>query len=411
MKSVPKIYLGIPLLNFLFAACLGLLMRLSLADGLPYSFVFRNYVHAHSHIAVLGWVYMIIFSLYVSNFLPEWNRKYKFLFWLTQLSIFGMLFTFPFQGYAAASITFSTLHVIASYIFLYNFWKDTKKQKTLAAKLMRASLVFMFVSTLGLWGIAPVMALKIPGNWGELFIQFFLHFQFNGWFVFAVLALLFKRMKIHEHLEFSKFYTTLSLSLFLSYGLIITWYTDLNIGFWLNAIGVIFQLFSVYYLYNILKTPLKSFKLNLSKMSKALLVFSLLGFVFKIAFQSFAIIPAIGKVANDYHHFVIGFIHLAMLGMISGFLFLLLKETPNFINQKILLNKGFILFILGVFTTEALMFYQGSMFFFRLSPIQEFDMLLFIASFILVTGVYFIALQTNLASSHKPEVEKDKLEL
>lgn len=406
MRPVPKIYLGIPLLNFLFAACLGLLMRLSIVDGLPYSFVFRNYTHAHSHVAVLGWVYMIIFSLYVSNFLPEWTRKYKILFWLTQLSVLGMLFSFPFQGYAAVSISFSSLHVIASYLFIYHLWKDTKHLKTLAAKLMRASLVFMFISTLGLWGMAPIMALKIPGNWDQLLIQLFLHFQFNGWFVFAVLALLFKRMKIKENALYKPFANFLSLSLFLTYGLIVTWYTDLQIGFWLNAAGIILQLLSVYYLYQILKYSIIKYKDSLSKIAKLLLYFSLFGFVFKILFQSFAIIPSIGKVANDHHHFVIGFIHLAMLAMISGFLFLLLKETPNFINQRFILNKGLILFVIGVLSTEALMFYQGSMFFFKLSPIQNFDMLLFIASCFLVVGVYFIALQANLASAKKPEIDK-----
>ena len=37
------------------------------------------------------------------------TKKYRYLFFLIQIAVLGMLFSFPFQGYAAVSITFSTL--------------------------------------------------------------------------------------------------------------------------------------------------------------------------------------------------------------------------------------------------------------------------------------------------------------
>src|SRR5699024_2405054 len=123
MNRIRKHYLSIPLLNFLFAAILGLFMRYAHVNSIPIPYRYRYITHAHSHIAILGWVYLAIFSLLVVYLIPEWYGRYKRLFWATQVSVIGMLFSFPFQGYAAASITLSSLHVIVSYFFIYYFLK------------------------------------------------------------------------------------------------------------------------------------------------------------------------------------------------------------------------------------------------------------------------------------------------
>ncbi len=48
----------------------------------------------------------------------------------------------------------------------------------------------MVLSTLGVWSMAPLLANGLSGTeWYYWSIQFFLHFQFNGWFWFAALAL------------------------------------------------------------------------------------------------------------------------------------------------------------------------------------------------------------------------------
>lgn len=393
MSGIRKRYLGIPLLNFLIAAFLGLFMRYVHVSSVAIPFRYKFLIHAHSHIAILGWVYLALFGLLIAGFLPEWHRKYKRLFWVTQISVVGMLASFPFQGYAAFSIIFSTLHVIVSYFFIYHFWRDTKIQQSPASKMMHASLLYMFMSTIGLWFMAPIMALKIKGGWDQVAIQFFLHFQFNGWFIFAVLALLFKKLKVENTANFSKFFTYLSISLPLTFALPISWYFKSPIWWWSNAIGIILQLIAVWYLIQMIKPKFKEYWHNANRLKHILIVFIAVSFFLKIFLQSGALIPSLAESVNLYPNFVIGFIHLTMLGLISGFLFLYLLEYKNFHGQSLLLHTGIYLFIAGVFLTEAILFIQGLLFYLDMDMFPNYHLSLFLASVLLVIGILTICVQ------------------
>src|SRR5690606_36682010 len=87
------------LLNFFFAALMGLALRYAVLH--PLGINYRFLPHAHSHVAMLGWVYLMLYVLFVHYFVPEKKPVYNRLFWATQLAVLGMLFSFPFQGYAA----------------------------------------------------------------------------------------------------------------------------------------------------------------------------------------------------------------------------------------------------------------------------------------------------------------------
>lgn len=393
MNQIRKRYLGIPLLNFLIAAFLGLFMRYVHVGSVAIPYRYKFLVHAHSHIAILGWVYLALFGLLIAAFLPDWHRKYKRIFWATQISIIGMLLSFPFQGYAVFSIIFSSLHVIVSYIFIYHFWRDTKAQQSPASKMMHAALLYMFISTIGLWFMAPIMAMKIKGGWDQVAIQFFLHFQFNGWFIFAVLGLLFKKLNIKNSKDFRKFFLYLSLSLPLTFALPISWYFKSPIWWWSNAAGIILQLIAVWYLIKLLKPKFKEYWQNANQLKHILIVFIAISFFLKVFLQSGALIPSLADSVNLYPNFVIGFIHLTMLGLISGFLFLYLLEFKNFHGRNLMLRTGIYLFIFGVFSTEVILFIQGLLFYLDMDMFPNYHLLLFLASMVLVLGILAICLQ------------------
>src|SRR5690625_3770642 len=393
MSRIRTRYLGVPLLNFLVAALLGLFMRYVYVGTINIPFRYSYLIHAHSHIAILGWVYLALFGLFTSGFLPTWYRKYKRLFWITQVSIVGMLFSFPFQGYAAASITFSTLHVIASYFFIYYFWRDTKTQRSPASKMIHASLLYMFISTVGLWFMAPIMALKIKGGWDQVAIQFFLHFQFNGWFVFAVLGLLFKKLKVKYSVDFRRFFLYLNLSLPLTFALPVSWYFASPIWWWSNAIGILLQLLAVWHLIQMLKPNFKLYWQKSNRLKRSLIVFIATSFFLKIILQSSSLLPSLAESLVLHTNFVIGFIHLTMLGLISGFLFLFLLDYPNFHGRRLLLKTGIYLFIFGVVITEMLLFIQGLIIYLNSGVFPNFYLLLFIASVFLVLGILLISMQ------------------
>ena len=121
MKNLPKIALS----YFFTIAILGVILRLFSVMNI--SMDYRFLVHAHSHTALLGWVYtalmILIYKLYLNSRVIE--KKYIRLFWCTQGTIIGMLVTFPFTGYALLSIVFSTLFLILSYVFAFFVFKHT----------------------------------------------------------------------------------------------------------------------------------------------------------------------------------------------------------------------------------------------------------------------------------------------
>ncbi len=109
----------IALLYFLMIALLGVWLRLFFVFRMPDGFNFNNFLHAHSHTALLGWIYMGLTTLIYRMYVDEGAKKrnYRWIFLLANISALGMLISFPIQGYALYSISFSTLYLITSYIF------------------------------------------------------------------------------------------------------------------------------------------------------------------------------------------------------------------------------------------------------------------------------------------------------
>ena len=108
-----------------------------------------------------------------------------------------MLVTFAIQGYAAFSITFSSIHIILSYIFIFYFVRDSKRKlenkfiHSSSLPYIYASLLFLFISSFGPWSLGFLASRNMIGS--VLYkdaIYFYLHFQYNGWFTFATMGLM-----------------------------------------------------------------------------------------------------------------------------------------------------------------------------------------------------------------------------
>lgn len=384
------------LINFLVAATMGLMLRYVFALPLhdfvkPIPLQFRNLMHAHSHGAMLGWVYLMLYVLIVHHFIPDKKRIYNRLFWVTEIAVIGMLISFPFQGYAAISISFSTLHIICSYLFIRLIWKNHKIESKPIQLLLKASLVFMFVSTIGIWCLGPAAAiLGIESAFFQIAIQFFLHFQFNGWFLFAVLAVFLPSFFIENTKRFQVFFKTLIGGTILTFALPVSWFAYHSILPWINGVGVLLQLVAGYYFILLLRPHWTKFWQKTLPLSKWMYGLALLSFVLKIALQTSSIIPEVSMMANQYHNFVIGFIHLMMLGVITGFLFAFLLESSLISIKSKSLNLGIYSFIIGFIATEFILLLQGLFYYFALGMIPNYYMLLFFFSILLPLGILFI---------------------
>ncbi|WP_417444308.1 hypothetical protein [Joostella sp.] len=396
-----KRFITICFSNFLIAATMGLLLRLLYVLPID-SMNFRFLTHAHSHTAMLGWVYLSIQLFIVKWYIKDnTHKKYKRLFWITQLSIIGMLVSFPFQGYAMVSISFSTLHIFCSYTLAYYAFKEIKATSP-ANKFMRLAIYFMLFSTIGVWCLGPTVVQY--GKSSELYqlaIQFFLHFQFNGWFLIAVLSLIFRELDIKNSVSTKRLYGFTVIATLLTYAFPASWYLDYSWLYWVNSIGVILQLIMVYYMFIILKKPLsESLKKQLPVVIN-LYRFAIITFLIKTLIQILTLVPVIATQAHAYKNLVIGFIHLIMLGVISSLLYANFHHLLN-IKKEHYFKLGVYLFLTGIFITEALLFMQGSLYMLKTGiSIPNYYLTLFLASLFLVIGIIFLIISIQKSSIKK----------
>ena len=402
----PKSWILCCFINFLIACLFGLLMRfmyLFPLDFLNYSFL----LHAHSHVAMLGWVYLIIYFLVVSFFIPkEKSQKpiYNRLFWLTEFSVIGMMITFPIQGYALFSILFSTLHIVLSYVFCRLVWKDCSSEKSPAQKLLLVAVLFMMLSTLGVWCLGPaVSTLGKQSAFYQIAIQFFLHFQFNGWFILAVLALFLKQFETKiDEVKFKKFYYAVIISVVLTLAFPVRWFVENDILNYINALGVLIQLGAFIYFYKMLKPEIKHFKNSLDKTAKIVYGLALCSLFLKVGIQLLTIIPNLAEVSHQIRNFVIGFIHLTMLGIITGFLFGILLQNKFLSGRSSVLKVGLGSFVLGYITTEIVLFLQGFYFYLGYGQIGRYREIIFGLSIFLVFGLLMVIV--SLLKTKKQEL-------
>lgn len=132
----------------------------------------------------------LIYKLFVQS--PSKDKKCRIIFWFSQLTLVGMLLTFPFQGYALFSIIFSPLFLFASYWFTWFVLKNVKEELSASNsfKCIKVALYYMVFSSIGPWALEGIMnTLGAESVWYKMALYLYLHFQYNGWMVLALLGL------------------------------------------------------------------------------------------------------------------------------------------------------------------------------------------------------------------------------
>ncbi len=347
---------------FIVAALLGTLLRSFPLVEMPINYKF--FVHTHSHIALLGWVYValttLIYRLFVQS--PLKDRKYGRIFWFTQLTLVGMLFTFPFTGYALFSIVFSTLFLFASYWFFWFFTKHVKRafKKTNAYRCIKAALWYLVISSLGPWALGVIM-----GTWGaesvwyRLAIYFYLHFLYNGWMIMALLGLFFYLLEQRQveisRKSFQNFFWGMNLGIILTYFLSTLFTGPPLILFILGGVGGVLQLFAIIRLVRFLFPFRPKLRAILSKWQGNLLETVAVLLFAKMGLQILTAFPYFADLAATYLDFTIGYLHLTFLGVVTLALFFFLDCF------KILRisGKAYFVYFLGFVVTELLIFYKG----------------------------------------------------
>ena len=314
-------------LYFIITILLGLSLRVSyIADVF---FNIRHVTHSHSHIGLLGWIYTILSSLICQYFLRETDRKpYFILFICTQFCILGMLFSFPFGGYFLYSIIFSSLFIICTYWFSIFFLKRSKKynfirfsisksvdvenDKPLSLKFVHWGIYFLILSSIGIW-LLPVAIVKAGkgSDWYNSALYFFLHFQYNGWFLAVLFGLLVGEIEHKSLLNSKRLKGALYNFVIGTIGSVtLSWVGFFNepILYIIGNISGFLLLASIFELYRAY--------MQLEKPAFLMQMFLLLCML-KTIFMFLGSFPWIAEVVLTNREFVISYLHFTFLGVIG----------------------------------------------------------------------------------------------
>jgi hypothetical protein len=365
----------------------------------------KHLQEAHSHFAFYGWITNAIY-LFIYKILKQTISKKKLTSFYNTIIInlfasYGMLFSFLYSGYYWLSIVFSTVALFCSFYFLFIFYKNYKNLETLSRIWFLGGLLFAVFSSLGVFNLS---FMKINHHISQdLYLAstyFYLHFQYNGFFIFSCIGLLINMLEnIGAKLNSSEIYLTfwlLFFSCFLGFGLSVLW---LELPIWLYSMIVLSSLVQILANVKILFWVRKNWMLILEKftpLERFILIFVGVAFFAKVLLQLASTIPAISQFAFGFRNIVIAYLHLVLLMCVSAFLVGQMLASNLFSLSKALL-LGVQFFLLGVFLNELVLGSMGllSTIYFTIPYTAE---ALVVISFFIMFSAFYIFMNMNKAN-------------
>lgn len=395
MKQVAYTAFRLALFNLAIQATLGLLLRY-LAWQPFVGIIYKNLLFGHGHFGMAGWVFTALFSLLLLNFGPQQinARPYKIALLATQAGAYGMLFTFPFQGYGAASIAFSQLYVLAGYALAFLLYRDTKADRRLSAKCLRTALLLLVGSSLGPYVLGVLMARKVtdPAIINNV-AYFYLHFQYNGWFVFALMALGVRLLEQYAGDEIlaqaHSFYRLQTIAVVPAYLLSILWAQPPAWVYGVAFTAAVLQLVSLYPLFGIVKRTWRLLQAQ-STVLKMLIAVAVLSLIAKILLQFASAFPAIAALAYMHRPFIIAYLHLVLVGAIS-FSLLAFFIYHQQLQQAKLIHTALAVFGGGYLLSQLLLVGEGCSNWLLSGSLPHLYLLLVLAGLPMAAGAWLLA--------------------
>lgn len=387
-------WFNIALLNFGIAGIIGCVLRAIYIWEIP-GIRFKPLLNAHSHVAMLGWAFiaMTVFLLQdeTERGPSRWSRAWL---WVAQLAVVGMLFGFPVQSYGAFTITVSVLHMLASYALCVQVWKATRTWRANGSRLLaRMAVVLMFVSTIGVWALGPIIS---GGGFGTEFyywsIQFYLHFQFNGWFWFGALALWSRWAETHgAHHVMDSFTIRLWLvSVVLTFALAVAWSERHWSVYAVNSIGVVLQLWAGWRTAKAILVAQRMLQDKAPLWAWRCVTYALIAMGLKVLMQAAVAVPDVAIMAFTVRNFSVGFIHLNSLGAISMMLFAMALLRGWFVSTSRVARFGLSTFTVGMILMEFVLFLQGFCFWMGWGMIPGYYWIIMLVSVPLPVGIFIL---------------------
>ena len=324
-----KFWITVSLANLCIVAILGFTLRSKILFPLP--FINHQYlVDAHSHFAFGGFITLALLNLLTQNLLPPAFRErrwYQWMLWGVTIVSFGMLFSFPFTGYAAVSIVFSTLLIFFTYGYGGCLIKDILKLNYShpAYMLAMSAMVYLIISSAGPFTLAYI---KASGSANSILykdaIYYYLHFQYNGFFTLSVFALLifaaYPAGNGAQAPQYVKWFAGfLNASILPSFFLSLLYHAGDPVVRIISILGVVLIIGCLICFFLAGKTfPVN--RVYSSSLAKGMLFLAMASFVIKSILQTGTVFPGLGNAVFGLRPIIIGFLHLVFLGQVAFYI-------------------------------------------------------------------------------------------
>lgn len=380
------------LVSLAIVALYGMTMRYKILFNLPFLNQ-RNLLHAHSHFAFIGWVSHFLFTGLAFVLWPhiphKTKKKYPFLIGVNWFLSMAILISFTIQGYAFYSILFLTLQMV--YVVFYAIFYIIDVNKYARTVRFRrwaiTSLILNILSSGGPMIIAySIMAKPGIANLNVVGLYYYLHFQYNGWFFFGIMALVVTMLPDLPRL--SRYLNLFAITAIPTLLLSLLW---LGLPMWMYVIAVIaiFVEFGVWI--SFLKKCSSKFKISHVKPKWIQIFFysAIIAITLKFTLQTISIVPSLSQLVFGFRPIVIGYLHLILLGgyslFILGFMF-----YNNFLVTRFSTKVGAFTFFIGVLLNEGVLAIQGFAAF-TYTVIPYVNQLLLVAAILLFIGALMMA--------------------
>jgi hypothetical protein len=359
------------LTSSIFTPCTFVFLGFILRSKSLFELRFVDYNHlvdGHGHFAFEGWVTLSFLLLFVSEFLPINKSErpiYQWSFGGIVITSWLLLISFILQGNSTITNTLLTGFFIILYVFSGYFLKDFLKtnQDRSVKILVISAIICMILSTLGALTIAILFAIKsLNGIYYRDAMYTYLHFQYNGFFTLAVMALLFQKLltKVGERAKnnISRFSILLVLSILPSLFLSFLWH-DPHYVFRIIAVAGVILVFLCFLFF--IKISLSAWQAinSIHPHIRYLGILAMTAFVIKEFLQGFTIFPLIGNAVFGNRPTIMGFLHLVFLGMATLFILAWYSNKGVLTIENKFTKMSLLVFSSGVILNELSLMIQG----------------------------------------------------
>lgn len=392
------------LVSLTIVALYGVTMRYKILYSLPF-FEQKNLLHAHSHFAFAGWVTHILLTgicFVLWPYLPkEKKKKYPILIMINFMIAVGMLVSFTVQGYGLYSIIFSTLSIFIIVAFTIFYVRDvnTYARHARFRRWATYGLYFNVMSSIGPFVLAYSMVTKSLHPYFSLAgTYYYLHFQYNGWFFFGVMALVVTMLPDLPSL--TKYLNLFSIIIIPTFLLSILW-AGLPTWLYVIALASILIEFGAWISFLFRVGPhMKISHIN-PKWVRVFFYCAIIALTLKLTLQTISVIPSLSQLVFGYRSIVIGYLHLVLLGgytlFILGFLF-----YNDFMHTQRSTKIGAFIFLFGVIFNEFILLgIQGFTALFTNIVVPYVNEMLLIAAVCLFSGALIMTISQIMYRHHE----------